>query len=172
MVGRQVPKSRGGRPRRRGQVSRRRAAPEARRVQLKEPVRASAPCALPSGSGRRHCWRAEPQSRQSGDGGAPRARQRPRLSLPQMSRYYLTTPISYVNSTPHIGHAYTTIAADIIVRHHRQRGDETFFLTGTDENADKVARVAEEQGLEPKEFADRIVEHWKELPRRINASID
>ena len=58
-------------------------------------------------------------------------------------RFYLTTPIYYINSTPHIGHAYTTIAADVLVRHHQQRGDETFFLTGTDEHASKVARVAE-----------------------------
>src|SRR6266568_3151329 len=173
MVGRQVPKSRGGRPRRRGQVSRRRAAHEARRVQQQEPVRASAPCALPSGSGRRHCWRAEPQSRQSGDGGAPRARQRPRLSLPQMSRYYLTTPIYYVNSTPHIGHAYTTIAADILVRHHRQRGDVTFFLTGTDENASKNVRAAEEAGVDPKTFVDGLVEgHWRPLPARVGAAPD
>ena len=57
-------------------------------------------------------------------------------------RYYLTTPIYYVNATPHIGHAYTTIAADILVRHQRQRGDETFFLTGVDEHATKVCRVA------------------------------
>ena len=72
-------------------------------------------------------------------------------------RYYVTTPIYYVNATPHIGHAYTTIAADILARHHRQRGDDVFFLTGVDEHASKVARVAEEQGLEPKEYADRIV---------------
>ena len=72
--------------------------------------------------------------------------------------FYVTTPIYYVNSTPHIGHAYTTIAADILVRHHRQRGEETFFLTGVDEHASKVARVAQEQGLEPQEYADRIVE--------------
>ena len=80
-------------------------------------------------------------------------------------RFYLTTPIYYVNSTPHIGHAYTTIAADIVVRHHRQRGDETFFLTGVDEHADKVARVAAEQGLTPREYTDRIVVAWQELPR-------
>ena len=86
--------------------------------------------------------------------------------------FYLTTPIYYVNSTPHIGHAYTTIAADILVRHHRQRGEETFFLTGVDEHADKVARVAAEQGLEPKEYADQIVVAWQELPPRLNASID
>ncbi len=87
-------------------------------------------------------------------------------------RFYVTTPIYYVNSTPHVGHAYTTIAADIIARHHRQRGDETFFLTGVDEHADKVARVAAEQGLAPKEYADRIVVAWQELPRRLSASND
>jgi methionyl-tRNA synthetase len=86
--------------------------------------------------------------------------------------YYLTTPIYYVNATPHIGHAYTTIAADAIVRHHRQRGDETFFLTGTDENASKVYRVAEEEGLDPKAYVDEIVEHWRELPSRVNADYD
>ena len=87
-------------------------------------------------------------------------------------RFYLTTPIYYVNSTPHIGHAYTTIAADIVARHHRQRGDETFFLTGVDEHADKVARVAAEQGLEPRAYTDRIVGAWQELPRRVAATND
>ena len=86
--------------------------------------------------------------------------------------FYLTTPIYYVNSTPHIGHAYTTIAADILVRHHRQRGEETFFLTGVDEHAANVARAAAEQGLEPQEYADRIAPVWRDLPRRLNASID
>jgi methionyl-tRNA synthetase len=87
-------------------------------------------------------------------------------------RFYLTTPIYYVNSTPHIGHAYTTAIGDMIVRHHRQRGDETFFLTGVDEHATKVWRVAQEQGLEPQEYADRIVVPWQELPQRLNASTD
>jgi methionyl-tRNA synthetase len=86
--------------------------------------------------------------------------------------FYVTTPIYYVNSTPHIGHAYTTIAADILVRHHRQRGEETFFLTGVDEHADKVARVAAEQGLSPKEYTDGIVGAWQELPALLNASVD
>src|SRR6266436_275975 len=89
-----------------------------------------------------------------------------------MSRYYLTTPIYYVNSTPHIGHAYTTIAADILARHHKQRGDETFFLTGTDEHGSKVYRVAEEQGLDPKTYVDQIAEVWKELPRLVDADYD
>ena len=80
------------------------------------------------------------------------------------SRYYVTTPIYYVNSTPHIGHAYTTIAADILARNRRQRGHETFFLTGVDEHAAKVARVAAEQGLSPQEYADQIAVVWRELP--------
>src|SRR5215831_16522569 len=87
-------------------------------------------------------------------------------------RFYVTTPIYYVNSTPTLGHAYTTIAADILTRHHRQRGEETYFLTGVDEHADKVARVAAEQGLGPQEYADRIVGVWRELPRRLNAIND
>jgi methionyl-tRNA synthetase len=87
-------------------------------------------------------------------------------------RFYLTTPIYYVNATPHIGHAYTTIAADVLVRHHRQRGEETFFLTGTDENASKVYRVAEQQGIDPKAYVDGIVEYWRDLPARVNADYD
>ncbi len=89
-----------------------------------------------------------------------------------MEPYYVTTPIYYTNSTPHIGHAYTTIAADILVRHQRQRGRDTFFLTGIDEHASKVARVAAEQGLEPQEYADGIAGIWRDLPARLNASND
>jgi methionyl-tRNA synthetase len=93
--------------------------------------------------------------------------------LAEVNTFYLTTPIYYVNSTPHIGHAYTTIAADILVRHHRQRGDEAFFLTGTDEHASKVFRVAEERGLEAKVFVDQIVEeNWRPLPGRVAAEPD
>jgi methionyl-tRNA synthetase len=86
--------------------------------------------------------------------------------------FYLTTPIYYVNSTPHIGHAYTTLAADVLVRHHRQRGEDTFFLTGTDEHASKVYRVAEAEGIDAKSYVDRIAEKWRELPDRIDAEID
>ena len=86
--------------------------------------------------------------------------------------FYLTTPIYYVNSTPHIGHAYTTLAADILVRHHRQRGEDTFFLTGTDEHGSKVYRVAEEEGLDPKVYVDQIAEKWREVPEQVNAAID
>jgi methionyl-tRNA synthetase len=87
-------------------------------------------------------------------------------------RFYVTTPIYYVNDTPHIGHAYTTIAADILARHHRQRGDDTFFLTGVDEHADKVARVALDQGLSPRDYADQIVVAWRDLPQRLSATND
>src|SRR5262249_25529625 len=93
------------------------------------------------------------------------------LSLSRM-RFYLTTPIYYVNSTPHIGHAYTTIAADIVARHHRQRGDDTFLLTGTDEHATNVARAARAAGLTPQAFADQITVAWRALPARLNASND
>jgi methionyl-tRNA synthetase len=89
-----------------------------------------------------------------------------------MEPFYITTPIYYVNSTPHIGHAYTTIAADILVRHQRQRGRDTFFLTGVDEHAAKVARVAAEQGLSPQAYTDRIATVWRELPQRLDASND
>ena len=87
-----------------------------------------------------------------------------------MEPYYVTTPIYYVNSTPHIGHAYTTVAADVFARHQRQRGRDTFLLTGVDEHASKVARVAEEQGLAPQEYADRIVEAWRALPARLGVA--
>jgi methionyl-tRNA synthetase len=87
-------------------------------------------------------------------------------------RFYVTTPIYYVNDKPHIGHAYTTIAADILARHHRQRGDETFFLTGVDEHATKVWRVAESRGLGAQEYVDQIAEAWRSLPPRLNAETD
>jgi methionyl-tRNA synthetase len=87
-------------------------------------------------------------------------------------RVYFTTPIYYVNATPHIGHAYTTIAADILARHHRQRGHETFFLTGTDEHGTNIPRVAAEDGLDVKEFVDRNAAAFREMTERVNASND
>jgi methionyl-tRNA synthetase len=86
--------------------------------------------------------------------------------------FYLTTPIYYVNATPHIGNAYTTIAADILVRHHRQLGDDSFFLTGVDEHATKVYRVAEEQELDVQEYVDRMSEVWRELAPAVGAEPD
>ena len=66
-----------------------------------------------------------------------------------MAKFYVTTPIYYVNDVPHIGHAYTTIAADVVARFHRQLGDDVFFLTGTDEHGTKVAQAAAERGVTP-----------------------
>ena len=80
-----------------------------------------------------------------------------------MSQYYVTTPIYYVNAAPHLGHAYTTIAADVIARHHRQRGEEVFSLTGTDEHGEPVADAAHALGLEPQELADRNAERFRAL---------
>ena len=71
-------------------------------------------------------------------------------------KFYITTPIYYTNDKPHIGHAYTTIAADVLARYHRLRGDETFFLTGTDEHGAKVQEIAEKKKKSPKEFVDEI----------------
>lgn len=76
-------------------------------------------------------------------------------------RFYVTTPIYYVNAPPHLGHAYTTIVADVMARYHRLAGYETFFLTGTDEHGDKVARAAKEAGISPKEYADRISQKFR-----------
>ena len=70
--------------------------------------------------------------------------------------FYITTPIYYANSEPHIGSAYTTIAADILTRWHKIQGYDTFFLTGTDEHGLKIQQIAEEQGKKPKEFVDNI----------------
>src|SRR6266704_8762 len=82
-------------------------------------------------------------------------------------RFYLTTPIYYPNGEPHLGHAYTTLAADVIARYHRLAGDETFFLTGTDEHGVKMVKTAADQGIEPRQLADKnaaVFENlWHEL---------
>lgn len=87
-------------------------------------------------------------------------------------RYYITTPIYYVNDVPHIGHAYTTIAADVIARFRRLRGDNVFFLTGTDEHGQKIERAAQASGIKPIELADRVVLRFKNLWERLNITND
>jgi methionyl-tRNA synthetase len=91
-----------------------------------------------------------------------------------IENFYVTTPIYYVNDKPHIGHAYTTIIADIFARYHRKiKGKENvFFLTGTDEHGSKVARSAEAHHLSPQEFVDKISEEYKNLWRDLNISHD
>jgi methionyl-tRNA synthetase len=86
--------------------------------------------------------------------------------------YYLTTPIYYVNAEPHLGHAYTTIAADVLARHMRQRGEEVFFLTGTDEHGEPVAQAAERLGMTPQELVDENAPKFKDLVERVNATND
>src|SRR4249919_3552246 len=83
--------------------------------------------------------------------------------------YYVTTPIYYVNGEPHLGHAYTTIAADVATRHARRCGADVFFLTGTDEHGAKVAQAAAAAGVSPKEWADPVAERFPELAREIEA---
>jgi methionyl-tRNA synthetase len=79
------------------------------------------------------------------------------------SAFYITTPIYYVNASPHIGHAYTTIVADVLARYHRLCGTRTFFLTGTDEHGDKIAEAAKKGGVTPQEYADRISAQFRTL---------
>jgi methionyl-tRNA synthetase len=86
--------------------------------------------------------------------------------------FYITTAISYVNGVPHLGHAYEAIATDTIARHMRQRGEDVFFLTGTDEHGEPVADAARAQGLEPRELADRNAEQFKSLMPRLEVSND
>ncbi|MBI3980128.1 MAG: methionine--tRNA ligase [Chloroflexi bacterium] len=80
-----------------------------------------------------------------------------------MATFYVTTPIYYVNDVPHIGHAYTTVAADTLVRYRRLVGDDVFFLTGTDEHGVNIQRIAEQRGLTPQQHADEIADHFKRL---------
>ena len=86
--------------------------------------------------------------------------------------FYVTTPIYYVNDLPHIGHAYTTIAADVLARYHRAMGRDVHFLTGTDENASKVAAAAAERGIHPQQHCDEVVVHFKDLWQALNISHD
>ncbi|MDD5237100.1 MAG: methionine--tRNA ligase, partial [Candidatus Omnitrophica bacterium] len=89
-----------------------------------------------------------------------------------MKKYYLTTPIYYVNASPHIGHSYTTIAADCLTRYMRRAlGEENvWFLTGTDEHGQKIQRAAEAEKLSPQEFTDKVVFIFKDLWKKLNIS--
>jgi len=89
-----------------------------------------------------------------------------------VSRYYITTPIYYVNDAPHVGHAYATVNADALARWHRLVGDEVFFLTGTDEHGQKVARAAEENGVSPEAWTDRLAPRFQDAWRDLDISND
>jgi methionyl-tRNA synthetase len=87
--------------------------------------------------------------------------------------FYLTTPIYYVNDAPHIGHAYTTVAGDLLTRWHRQRGESVWFLTGTDEHGQKVMRTAEANNTAPQQWCDRLVEQeWKPVWKHLEIAND
>jgi len=89
-----------------------------------------------------------------------------------MPKFYLTTPIYYVNARPHVGHTYTTIVADTIARYKRMRGCDVVFLTGTDEHGQKVERSAKAAGLAPQEFVDRIAAEYRHLWEELGLSVD
>ncbi len=88
------------------------------------------------------------------------------------SKFYITTPIYYVNDKPHIGHAYTTILADVLARYHRLIGTPTFFLTGTDEHGQKVQQAAEKRGVDPQVHVDETVLRFQELWERLDITND
>jgi len=87
-------------------------------------------------------------------------------------KFYLTTPIYYVNARPHLGHTYTTMVADTIARYKRMRGYEVVMLTGTDEHGQKVERAARAAGVSPQEFADRISEEYRRLWQELDIRFD
>jgi methionyl-tRNA synthetase len=89
-----------------------------------------------------------------------------------MPRTYLTTPIYYVNDRPHIGHAYTSLATDVLARWKRLDGHEVFFLTGTDEHGQKVEKAAQDAGMDPQAFTDQVSQHFRDLARVMNFSND
>ena len=89
-----------------------------------------------------------------------------------MSTFYVTTPIYYVNAEPHIGHAYTTIAADVLARYHRLKGESVLFLTGVDEHGANIQKVADEKGIPPQEYCDQIAPAFTKLWQKLNISND
>jgi methionyl-tRNA synthetase len=86
--------------------------------------------------------------------------------------FYVTTPIFYGNGEPHLGHAYSTMAADILARHQRQRGEDVFFLTGTDEHGEPIAQAAEREGIQPQELVDRSAGQFRDMVERVDATND
>src|SRR5439155_314552 len=119
---------------------------------------------------RRHRGRGADRA---GDVGGAIAHQGPVGEVSAPARvFYLTTPIYYVNATPHLGHAYTTIIADAMARYHRLAGDDVHFLTGTDEHGDNIARVAAQAGVPPQAYADRISAAFRQTWQRLGITND
>ena len=89
-----------------------------------------------------------------------------------MSKFYITTPIYYVNDVPHVGHAYCTIAADVMARYHRLSGDDVFFLTGVDEHGQNIERIAAEKSMPEQEYCDMIAAQFMSLWKKLEISND
>ena len=89
-----------------------------------------------------------------------------------MKKFFVTTPIYYINDVPHIGHTCTTVAADILARTHRMLGEEVFFLTGTDEHGQKVAEAAAKENLSPQDYCDKISPRFEQAWKNLNVSFD
>ena len=89
-----------------------------------------------------------------------------------MNKFYITTPLYYVNASPHIGHSYTNIACDCLARYHRQLGHRVHFLTGTDEHGKKIQQAAQDLGLDPQEFTDKMVGKFMGLWKKLDISYD
>ncbi len=88
------------------------------------------------------------------------------------SIYYATTPIFYVNAEPHIGHAYTTTLVDVAARFHRLKGDDTYFLTGTDEHGERIYQVAKASGKTPQEYTDEVSGKFRNVWDSLDISYD
>ena len=86
--------------------------------------------------------------------------------------FYVTTPIFYGNGEPHLGHAYSTMAADVLARHMRQRGEDVFFLTGTDEHGEPIAQAAEREGITPQQLVDRSAEQFRDMVGKVDSTND
>src|SRR5262245_31394141 len=87
-------------------------------------------------------------------------------------RFYITTFIYYVSDVPHLGHAYTTIVCDALARHHRLRGNDTYFLTGTDDHGQKIARLADAAGVSPRHYADKFADAYRSTWKALEISND
>src|SRR5438105_2024881 len=89
-----------------------------------------------------------------------------------MKKFYITTPIYYINAAPHIGHAYTTIAADVLARFHFHRGTPVHFLTGTDEHGLKIEQAAAAAAKSPQQFADEVSDKFRQLWKHLDVSFN
>ena len=90
----------------------------------------------------------------------------------EQKNIYITTPIYYINASPHIGHSYTTIAADVLARYYKLKNKSVFFLTGTDEHGQKIEEAAKASGKAPKDFADEIADKYKDLWENLGINYD